>query len=188
MNNYKDRDKKHLWHPLTQHGLNPDHLPLVRANGSYLYDEQGKAYIDGISSWYTCMYGHCNPQITSRVKHQLDQLDHIDLALIGMPSMVRKCHEYGYDAKLVYHAFDHLIYDKLRAAGYTDNGYLCDFSYVGSSGFGHNAHAQRYWDLLTLAERTNIRFWIDELKSLQEKNSRLFKNIGYIVTYYLNPN
>jgi len=77
MKNYKDRDKKHLWHPLTQHGLNPDHLPLVRARGSYLYDEKGKAYIDGISSWYTCMYGHCNPEITSRVKQQLDQLDQV---------------------------------------------------------------------------------------------------------------
>lgn len=77
MKNYKDRDKKHLWHPLTQHGLNPDHLPLVRARGSYLYDEEGNSYIDGISSWYTCMYGHCNPKITSRVKEQLDQLDQI---------------------------------------------------------------------------------------------------------------
>lgn len=77
MENYKDRDKKHLWHPLTQHGLNPDHLPLVRASGSYLYDESGRPYIDGIASWYTCMYGHCNPQITSRVKQQLDQLDQV---------------------------------------------------------------------------------------------------------------
>ena len=77
MKNYKDRDKKHLWHPLTQHGLNPDHMPLVSARGSYLYDEEGNSYIDGISSWYTCMYGHCNPTITSRVKQQLDQLDQI---------------------------------------------------------------------------------------------------------------
>ena len=77
MKNYTDRDKKHLWHPLTQHGLNPDHLPLVRARGSYLYDDKGKAYIDGISSWYTCMYGHCNPEITSRVKQQLDELDQV---------------------------------------------------------------------------------------------------------------
>lgn len=77
MKNYKDRDRKHLWHPLTQHGLNPDHLPLVSAKGSYLYDDVGKAYIDGISSWYTCMYGHCNPEITSRVKQQLDQLDQV---------------------------------------------------------------------------------------------------------------
>ncbi len=77
MENFTQRDKKHLWHPLTQHGLDPDHLPIVRAEGSCLYDEDGKAYIDGISSWYTCMYGHCNPKITSRIKQQLDQLDQV---------------------------------------------------------------------------------------------------------------
>lgn len=74
---YRERDRKHLWHPLTQHGLEPDHLPILRGEGSFLYDDQGKAYIDGISSWYTCMYGHCNPKITSRVKQQLDRLDQV---------------------------------------------------------------------------------------------------------------
>ncbi len=88
MENFKDRDKKHLWHPLTQHGLEPDHLPLVRAEGSFLYDEQGKAYIDGIASWYTCMYGHCNPQITSRVKRQLDQLDQVVFAGFTHPPAI----------------------------------------------------------------------------------------------------
>lgn len=75
--NFKERDRKHLWHPLTQHKLHPDHLPIVRAKGAWLYDEDDKGYIDGISSWYTCMYGHSNPLITSRVKDQLGVLDQI---------------------------------------------------------------------------------------------------------------
>lgn len=75
--NFKERDRKHLWHPLTQHKLHPEHHPIVRAQGVWLYDEDGKSYIDGISSWYTCMYGHSNPKITSRVKEQLDVLDQI---------------------------------------------------------------------------------------------------------------
>ena len=74
---YRERDRKHLWHPLTQYGLEPDHLPIVRAEGSFLYDDRGKAYVDGIASWYTCMYGHCNPEITNRVKQQLDRLDQV---------------------------------------------------------------------------------------------------------------
>ena len=72
-----DRDKKHLWHPLTQHKLYPDHLPIVRAKGSLLYDEDGKTYIDGIASWYTCMYGHCNEVITNNIKQQIDELDQV---------------------------------------------------------------------------------------------------------------
>lgn len=75
--NLQKRDKKHLWHPLTQHKLHPNHLPIVKAKGALLYDDNGKEYIDGIASWYTCMYGHCNEDITSKVKAQLDQLDQV---------------------------------------------------------------------------------------------------------------
>ena len=42
-----------------------------------MYDEAGKKYIDGISSWYTCMYGHSHPDIISKVKDQLDVLDQV---------------------------------------------------------------------------------------------------------------
>lgn len=70
-------DKKYLWHPLTQHQLHPDHLLIKRAKGAILYDDKGKEYIDGIASWYTCMYGHCNPHITSLVAKQMQTLDHV---------------------------------------------------------------------------------------------------------------
>ena len=72
-----ERDQKHLWHPLTQHKLYPIHLPITKAKGSILYDDQGKSYIDGIASWYTCMYGHCNDFITSKIKDQIDELDQV---------------------------------------------------------------------------------------------------------------
>ena len=75
--NLSERDKKHLWHPLTQHKLYPDHLPIVRAKGSLLYDDEGKSYIDGIASWYTCMYGHCNEYIATKLKQQIDELDQV---------------------------------------------------------------------------------------------------------------
>ncbi|WP_353777321.1 adenosylmethionine--8-amino-7-oxononanoate transaminase [Winogradskyella sp. 3972H.M.0a.05] len=73
----KDRDKAHLWHPLTQHKLHPENIAITRAEGCLLYDENGKEYIDAISSWYTCMYGHCNPFITKKVSEQLDKLHHV---------------------------------------------------------------------------------------------------------------
>ena len=52
-------------------------LPIVKAKGSLLFDENGKQYIDGIASWYTCMYGHCNPYILERVYQQMQQLDQV---------------------------------------------------------------------------------------------------------------
>jgi len=72
-----ERDKKHLWHPLTQHKLHPEMLPIVKAKGAVLYDDEGNEYIDGISSWYTAMYGHCNPVITKAITSQMRELDFV---------------------------------------------------------------------------------------------------------------
>ncbi|MFC4220902.1 adenosylmethionine--8-amino-7-oxononanoate transaminase [Flagellimonas marina] len=72
-----DRDKKHLWHPLTQHKVSPDMLGIAKAKGALLFDEDGKEYVDGISSWYTCMYGHCNPYILKKVSDQMQHLDQV---------------------------------------------------------------------------------------------------------------
>lgn len=75
-------DLKHIWHPCTQM---KDHetLPLVaikRGKGLYLYDFEEKAYIDAISSWWVNIFGHVNEHISSRVKEQLDTLEHVLLA------------------------------------------------------------------------------------------------------------
>ncbi|WP_299004435.1 adenosylmethionine--8-amino-7-oxononanoate transaminase [uncultured Tenacibaculum sp.] len=72
-----ERDKKHLWHPLKQHQTHPNSLGIVKAKGCILTDEHGNEYIDAISSWYTCMFGHCNDYITSRVYLQMQTLDQI---------------------------------------------------------------------------------------------------------------
>ncbi len=72
-----DRDKKHLWHPLTQHKVHSEMLAISKAKGAILYDEGGKEYLDGISSWYTSMYGHCNPYILEKVGAQMQQLDQV---------------------------------------------------------------------------------------------------------------
>ncbi|MGB0879502.1 MAG: adenosylmethionine--8-amino-7-oxononanoate transaminase [Polaribacter sp.] len=73
----QERDKKHLWHPLTQHKLYPNHIAITSAKEALLFDEKGNEYIDGIASWYTCMYGHCNEYITNKVYAQMQQLDHV---------------------------------------------------------------------------------------------------------------
>ncbi len=76
----QERDKKHLWHPLTQHKLHPNHLAITKAKGALLFDDKGNTYIDGIASWYTCMYGHSNDYIIEKVQRQMQQLDHVVFA------------------------------------------------------------------------------------------------------------
>lgn len=72
-----ERDKEVIWHPLTQHKTSGELLPIVKAKGVFLVDEQGNKYIDAIASWYTSMYGHCHPQIIKKVHQQMKQLDQI---------------------------------------------------------------------------------------------------------------
>ena len=77
MNNLSERDRRYLWHPLTQHKTHPGMMGISSAKGVYLFSEGGKKYIDAIASWYTCMYGHCNEFIIDRVHAQMQQLDQV---------------------------------------------------------------------------------------------------------------
>ncbi len=73
----QQRDKNHIWHPLTQHKLNPNIIGITKAKGAVLFDDNNNAYIDGIASWYTSMYGHCNDYVNNCVYKQMQQLDHV---------------------------------------------------------------------------------------------------------------
>ncbi len=70
-------DNKYIWHPLTQHQTSADPIPLVKAKGAVLCDAQGKEYIDGIASWYTAMYGHCNDYIVEAAHRQMQTMDQV---------------------------------------------------------------------------------------------------------------
>lgn len=72
-----EKDKKYIWHPLTQHKKKQEILSIKKAKGVFLYDENDKSYVDGISSWYTAVYGHCNDFIIEAVKTQMETLDQV---------------------------------------------------------------------------------------------------------------
>ncbi|MFS4415839.1 adenosylmethionine--8-amino-7-oxononanoate transaminase [Maribacter sp. 2307ULW6-5] len=71
------RDQGHLWHTLTQHQTAAPALGIVKAKGALLWDEDGKEYIDGIASWYTCMYGHGNEHLVQAISEQMKTLDFV---------------------------------------------------------------------------------------------------------------
>jgi len=74
------RDKKYIWHPYTQHQINPDSIGIVKAKGAYVYDESGKKYIDALSSWWISIHGHAHPYIAKKVSAQLKKLEHVIFA------------------------------------------------------------------------------------------------------------
>jgi len=77
------RDLAHVWHPCTQMREHSAHLPLipiVRGDGAWLVDADGKRYLDGISSWWSNLFGHANPRIAAAIAEQAARLNHVMLA------------------------------------------------------------------------------------------------------------
>ncbi len=84
MNNHElgARSKNALWHPCTQMKF-LETLPLVpiqRGKGVWLYDYDGKRYLDGISSWWVNLFGHGNAHIKAAIADQLEKIEHVMLA------------------------------------------------------------------------------------------------------------
>lgn len=82
-------DKAHCWHPFTPQDAwcDPAHDPLmiVRAEGVWLWDSQGRKYLDGNSSIWTNIHGHCRPEIAEAISKQASTLDHSSYLGLGHP-------------------------------------------------------------------------------------------------------
>jgi len=50
-------------------------IPVARAEGALLYDENGNSYIDAISSWWVNIHGH--PYIAEKIYEQAKKLEHV---------------------------------------------------------------------------------------------------------------
>jgi len=74
------RDRRHLWHPFTQHEGAPAPLPIASAQGSWLTLADGRRVLDGISSWWTNLHGHGHPRIVAAIARQAATLDHVHFA------------------------------------------------------------------------------------------------------------
>ena len=78
----QQRSLKAVWHPCThmkRHETLPP-LAIARGQGAWLYDLDGKRYLDGISSWWVNLFGHAHPAINAALKDQLDTLAHAMLS------------------------------------------------------------------------------------------------------------
>jgi adenosylmethionine-8-amino-7-oxononanoate aminotransferase len=76
------RDLSCLWHPCTQmhdHQTVPM-VPIARGEGAWLVGTDGRRYLDGISSWWTNLFGHANPRIAAALAEQARTLEHVIFA------------------------------------------------------------------------------------------------------------
>ncbi len=69
-----------IWHPFTQEALDSPPIRIKKAEGAYLYTDDGRKLIDGISSWWVNLHGHGHPAITAAIAEQAAKVDHVLLA------------------------------------------------------------------------------------------------------------
>ena len=74
------RDRACVWHPYTQMLTRPDPIPIVRGEGVYLYTEDGRKILDGISSWWVNIHGHSHPRLNEALAAQARELEHVIFA------------------------------------------------------------------------------------------------------------
>ncbi|PJF23990.1 MAG: aspartate aminotransferase family protein, partial [Phototrophicales bacterium] len=83
--------RRHLWMPFTQLAdLIADGGPRIicRADGSYLYDTDGNAYLDGVSALEAMVAGHGREALLDAAIRQYQQVAFIDLFRYATPSQI----------------------------------------------------------------------------------------------------
>src|SRR5208282_5252024 len=80
-----------IWHPFTQEALDPPPIRIARAEGVYLYTDDGPRLIDGISSWWVNLHGHGHPAIMAAIAEQARKLDHVLLAGFSHEPLEQLC-------------------------------------------------------------------------------------------------
>ncbi len=83
-------DREVLWHPFTQQqGWSAEDAPIIeRGEGCMLYDTDGNAYIDGVSSLWCTVHGHRHPAIDAAVRAQLDRIAHSTMLGLSHPPAI----------------------------------------------------------------------------------------------------
>lgn len=83
-------DNEHVWHPFTpMQAYREEHAPIIeRGEGFHLIDVEGRRYLDGISSLWCNVHGHCVPEIDQAVQQQLQKIAHSSLLGLSSPPSI----------------------------------------------------------------------------------------------------
>lgn len=94
---YEDYDhlqraaKDHLWMHFTRHSSYADaDVPIiVRGEGAYIYDAQGKKYLDGLAGLFVSQLGHGRTELAEAAAQQAQELAFHPLWSYAHPSAIR---------------------------------------------------------------------------------------------------
>ena len=69
-----------VWHPFTQHAVEPAPPTIVRTEGAYVETLEGDRILDAISSWWVVTHGHRHPKIVEAIRDAAEGLDQVIFA------------------------------------------------------------------------------------------------------------
>lgn len=81
-------DKRRVWHPYTsmdEYAKHVDPIVVVRADGPWLHDADGRSYLDANSSWWVASLGHNHPRLVAALARQARENCHSALAGMTNP-------------------------------------------------------------------------------------------------------
>ncbi|MEW6640462.1 MAG: ornithine--oxo-acid transaminase [Pseudomonadota bacterium] len=94
-------------------------VTLVRGDGVYLFDDQGRRYIDMMGAYSAVSFGHCHPRLIAALTGQAKRLDTISRAYFNDrlgPFLGRACALTGMDAALPMNSGAEAVETALKAA------------------------------------------------------------------------
>jgi len=80
-------DREIVWHAFTQMAEYEPFL-IERAHGCTLIDVDGREYLDGVSSLWCNIHGHCHPRLDQAIRRQLDEVAHVTSLGMSHPTTV----------------------------------------------------------------------------------------------------
>lgn len=66
-----------IWRPFTSLCENREPLKILKAEGLYLFTEDGRRLADMNASWWVNIHGHGHPYIKQAIQRQLERMDHV---------------------------------------------------------------------------------------------------------------
>jgi adenosylmethionine-8-amino-7-oxononanoate aminotransferase len=90
MSDYQEKAKRHLWMHFSRMGAYKDHdIPIiVRGEGPYVWDSNGKRYLDGLAGLYTSQLGHGRMELAEAAGKQAAELAYFPIWTYGHPTAI----------------------------------------------------------------------------------------------------
>lgn len=84
-------DRTHVWHSFTQMAEYEPWL-IERGEGNWLIDDQGRRFLDGVSSLWCNIHGHNHPHINRAIEEQLHRIAHVTSLGMGNSTTATLAH------------------------------------------------------------------------------------------------